>query len=231
MSSLPPSLESLILSDPLLSASYTFVKNYMSRYDASHDLSHIHRVAHLSHQIYLACTATPSSPPLDLRTILLSALLHDVGDRKYLLPGEDAGSLVATTLTSFPLATPCPADLAQRVQTICLGVSYTSEVADPAATAELVRRHPELGVVQDADRLDAIGAVGIGRLFTYGAARTGRDMAHTMAHLDEKLVRLEGMMKTEEGRRLARERTERLLVFREWWVEETGAVGERQKTG
>lgn len=238
MSSLPPALESLILSDPLLSASYTFVKAYMSRYDASHDLSHIHRVASLAHQIYLAPTtaaatvATAAAPPpaLDLRVILLSALLHDVGDRKYLEPGEDASTLVSATLVSFPVSPPCPPDLARRVQAVCLGVSYTSEAADPAATAALVARYPELGVVQDADRLDAIGAVGVGRLFTYGGARTRRGMAATMEHLDEKLVRLEGMMKTAEGRRLARERTERILTFRAWWVEETAGLGEGERT-
>ena len=78
--------------------------------------------------------------------------------------------------------------------------------------------------MQDADRLDAIGAVGIGRMFTYGGARTERSMGGTVAHLDEKLVRLEGMMKTAVGREVARERGERLRVFRGWWVEEGGEV-------
>lgn len=224
MSSLPSSLETIIRSDPLLSAAYTFIKSYMSNYDASHDLSHIQRVVHLSHQIYLA---SPPSRPLDLRVILLSALLHDVGDKKYLLPNQDASTLVSSTLLSFS----CPPNLAQRVQTICSGVSYSTEVKDPSRTAALVEEYPELGVVQDADRLDAIGAVGVGRLFTYGGARTKRDMAATMEHLDEKLVRLEGMMKTEEGRRLARERTERILVFRGWWVEETGMEEETGEDG
>ncbi|KAH8911964.1 hypothetical protein BR93DRAFT_41637 [Coniochaeta sp. PMI_546] len=212
------SLDDLLHSDPLLSSAYTFVKSYMSNYDASHDLSHILRVVTLARHIY---TRSPPSPPLNLRLILLSALLHDVGDRKYLLPDQDATTLVSTTLISSG----CPPDLAATVQTICSGVSYSTEIKDPAATARLVERYPELGVVQDADRLDAIGAVGLGRLFTYGGARTGRSMRETMDHLDEKLVRLEGMMKTEEGRRLARERTERLMVFRGWWVEETGGEG------
>jgi uncharacterized protein len=221
MMSLPPALESLLASDPLLSRSYTFIKSYMSHYDASHDLSHIQRVVRLAHEIYLA---SPPSPPLDLQTVLLSALLHDVGDRKYLQPGQDASTLISSTLLSFS----CPRAQAERVQTICLGVSYSTETKDPARTAELVARYPELGVVQDADRLDAIGAVGLGRMFTYGGARTSRSMDGTMEHLDEKLVKLEGMMKTEEGRRLARERGERLRVFRGWWVEETGWTGSEQ---
>ena len=53
--------------------------------------------------------------------------------------------------------------------------------------------------------------------------RGGKDLASTIDHFSEKLERLEGMMKTGEGRRLARERTERLRVFRGWWDEEVGS--------
>lgn len=78
--------------------------------------------------------------------------------------------------------------------------------------------------MQDADRLDALGAVGIGRAFAYGGAK-GRGMRETMGHFEEKLGRLEGMMKTGEGRRMARERSERVAVFRGWWGEEMESVG------
>ncbi|KAL6880828.1 hypothetical protein J3F83DRAFT_719979 [Trichoderma novae-zelandiae] len=111
-------------------------------------------------------------------------------------------------------------ELADRIQTICLGVSYTGEMKDPARVRDLIEEHPELAVVQDADRLDAIGAVGIGRAFTFGGAK-GRALGDSIAHFDEKLLRLEGYMKTDVGREMARERTERMRLMQEWWRQET----------
>lgn len=85
--------------------------------------------------------------------------------------------------------------------------------------------------MQDADRLDALGAIGIGRAFAYGGAH-GRGLEDTVEHFEEKLVKLEGMMKTGEGRRLARGRAERVAVFREWVGEELGmGVGNGNGSG
>lgn len=87
--------------------------------------------------------------------------------------------------------------------------------------------------MQDADRLDALGAVGIGRAFTFGGAhpkREMRGMQGTMEHIQEKLERLEGMMKTDEGRRMAAERTRRVKAFRAWWEEESGGVHGGEET-
>ena len=194
-----------------------YVRDYMSHYDASHDFHHIERVVHLAHHIHDASSSSSSSSSRGVVT--LSALLHDVGDKKYLKPGEDASRLIHQVLTSLG----APDALAARVQTICLGVSYSSETKDPGRVAALVREYPELAAVQDADRLDAIGAVGVGRAFTFGGAK-GQTMDGTMAHFEEKLVRLEGMMKTDLGRQLARERTERLRLMQEWWRQETEGI-------
>ncbi|KAK3955336.1 hypothetical protein QBC32DRAFT_321767 [Pseudoneurospora amorphoporcata] len=206
--------------DPLVQAVTAYVKDYMSNYDASHDWSHIERVVGLSHYIY-AKSANKDS--LDLRTIHLAALLHDVGDKKYLKSNEDPTTLIQTLLTSLS----CPEALASKIQTICLNVSYSTETknpANPGFITSLIQKHPELAVVQDADRLDAVGAVGLGRMFTFGGAKTGRDMAGSMEHVDEKLVRLVDLAKTDVGRELMRERTERLRVFQGWWEDEVGFV-------
>lgn len=199
----------------------------MNSFDASHDFNHIKRVLGSARRILFEIevalsredgSAAPRAKH-DHTVITLAALLHDVGDGKYLKEGEDGKTMVRDLLLSFDASQ----ELADKVQTICLGVSYSSEIKDRPYVERLIERCPELAVVQDADRLDAIGAVGVGRVFTYGAARTGRDMAGSLDILDIKLFELEGMMKTDPGRRLARERTERLKVFKEWWEEEVRA--------
>ena len=188
-----------------------YVKEYMSHCDSSHDFNHITRVLRLAQHIQAR------TPNTSRAVVTLAALLHDVGDKKYLQPGEDASRLIHATLRSLGAGDA----LAEKVQAICLGVSYSSEVKDPGRVVALIEEHPELAVVQDADRLDAIGAVGIGRTFAFGAAK-GRDLEDTIRHFEEKLLKLEGMMKTETGRVLARERSERIRMMLEWWLLETG---------
>lgn len=201
--------------DPLIKTVTEFVKEYMSNYDASHDFGHIQRVVGLAHHIYTK--ESSANPALDLQTVILAALLHDVGDWKYLKPGEDASTMVQQIL----LGKGASEELAQKVQTICLGVSYSTEVKDLAKIQNLIKAYPELAIVQDADRMDAIGAIGVGRCFTYGGAKTGRSMNDSIEHFEEKLLLIGDMMKTGTGRALAKERTERLRLFREWWRDES----------
>ncbi|KAG5915238.1 hypothetical protein E4U42_000074 [Claviceps africana] len=200
----------LAVDDTLLANVTDYVKSFMANYDASHDFAHIQRVLRLAQHIQA------TTPNTALAVVQLAALLHDVGDKKYLEPGQDPSRLVHEVLLSLGASEP----LARKVQAICSGVSYSSEIRDPEKVTRLIEEHPELAVVQDADRLDAIGAVGIGRAFAFGGAR-GRDMGQTMEHFEEKLVKLAGMMKTAEGRRMAVERTERIERMMEWWRLET----------
>lgn len=115
-------------------------------------------------------------------------------------------------------------DIAISVSIICASVSYTTETESPDVHLSALRRFPELAVVQDADRLEALGAIGIGRAFAFSGARA-RGLRETVRHFEEKLVRLEGMMKTGEGKRLARVRSERVAVFKGWLEEEMVAAG------
>lgn len=208
-------------SDPLLRSVVRFVRHYMSQNDASHNFEHIQRVIGLSQYIYTH-TADPLRQHLDLRVITLSALLHDVGDRKYLKAGDDPSTMVNAVLRALGT----PEELSARVQAICLGVSYSTEVSDPERTGRLIRQHPELAVVQDADRLDSIGAIGVGRCFTFGGARTeSASLEEAMGQVETRLLRVGEMMKTEVGARLAKERCRRLRTFRDWWREEEGMLG------
>lgn len=84
--------------------------------------------------------------------------------------------------------------------------------------------YPELGSVQDAVRLDALRAVGVGRGFYWGGVRRGEEegLDGALTYFREKLSRLSGMVKTTRGRELAEVRTRRVRVFLEWWEEEVG---------
>ncbi|KAL2105540.1 hypothetical protein VUR80DRAFT_8184 [Thermomyces stellatus] len=190
-----------------------YVRTYMAKYDPSHDYEHIRRVVRLAQKLHAAESAAEA--PLDPVVVHLAALLHDVGDKKYVRDGEDPNTMVRDALLQFG----ADQEFAVRVQAICSGVSYSSEVADPARVRRLIEQYPELAVVQDADRLDAIGAVGIGRCFAFGGAKD-RTMEETMRHVDDKLIRIEDIMKTETGKKMARERAERLRTFKSWWEEE-----------
>jgi uncharacterized protein len=189
----------------------------MGRYDGSRDFSHVLRVLGLALTIAASSTGT-----YDLHIVTLSALLHDVSDKKYLQPGDDAKTMVQNIILFFG----ADENLASKVQMICSGDSYSSEINDPSRAQKLITEHPELAAVQDADRLDAIGAVGIGRAFTFGGANCGRAMDNTIKVFTDKLEKLEGMTKTSKGREMARERTERLKIFKGWWEDEQKSAGQ-----
>lgn len=125
-----------------------------------------------------------------------------------------------------------PPAIASKVAAITPYISYTAETTNKPGFAHALAQYPELAIVQDADRLDAIGSLGIARAFTYGGAK-GREggMPETMEHFGEKLTKLEGMMKTGEGRRLSVVRAERLRIFGRWWQEEMRMVGMTVESG
>lgn len=221
----------------LFNAMSTFVDECMSGHDPSHNASHVHRVVNLATCILKAEQALHPTEPYDVATIKLAALLHDIGDRKYLPhvastteKGEtpDPSTMVQTALLNHG----APAELAAKVQTVVSHVSYTTECKDPSVIQRLIDEGlPELAIVQDADRLDAIGAIGIGRTFTFLGAQGkklggegGWEMGNSIQHFEDKLLRVAGMMKTKTGREFACERTQRLRVFKKWFEDELAAA-------
>jgi uncharacterized protein len=81
---------------------------------------------------------------------------------------------------------------------------------------------PEGKVVQDADRLDAMGAIGVARAFAYGGEH-GRSMADSVQHFYDKLLRLKELMNTDTGRQMAEQRHAFLEAFLKEYYEEEGA--------
>ncbi|MCJ1382035.1 hypothetical protein MMC17_005147 [Xylographa soralifera] len=203
------------------------VADIMNGLDGSHDMTHIQqRVIKNAERILIQEEINNPQQTYDHELVRLGALLHDVGDKNDELvsdetPGQDVSSLVSDLVLSVVDDPNKHRELASKVQAIASGVSFTSEMADPKRVQDLIARIPELAIVQDADPLDAIGAVGIGRTFTYQGAHQMR-MQAARELIDRRLLPVKNAMKTLEGRKIAEERTNRLLAFRDWWDEETG---------
>lgn len=182
----------------------------MAQYDGSHDFNHIKRVLGLAH---LLRQQEPAAYDKDIVT--LAALLHDVGDRKYLKPGQVGETMVRDVLLQMG----AEQQVAERIQEIVNCVSYSSEIKPNGLQKiydSIEKYGREIEVVQDADRLDAIGVVGAGRCFAFGGSK-GRGLQDSIDHFLDKLERLGGMMKTELGKEMARERTEKILWMRSNW--------------
>jgi uncharacterized protein len=205
--------------DALFISINEYVYTYMSQpgHDSSHDYQHILRVTSNANRILAAELKANPTTTYDTSALFLAALLHDVGDHKYAKRGEDVENQISALLR----ARGADAALASKVQSIVKHVSYTHEVRNPGAVAATLQQYPELAIVQDADRLDAIGAVGAARCFSYGAAKCPDEpMTRAIDHFEEKLYKLADMMKTQSGRDMAQRRKKVLEDFAREFGEE-----------
>jgi uncharacterized protein len=218
-------------------AIYDFVKEWMMLGDPSHDFEHILRVYKNAMKILDAEQQANPERKWDTKLIVYAAYLHDIGDRKYfpkLENRDETNSKYLAILDRYGLRDATSVNVvsrllkeshgeefAEKVQLLCTHVSWSLERKDPSKTQDVIEKCPELAVIQDADRLDAIGAVGIARVFTYTAARDpSRGFKGALRHFDDKLLRIVDFMKTNSGRKLALERTKRLESFVNWWRDE-----------
>lgn len=197
----------------------SFVYEYMSgpSHDNSHDYHHILRVLSNAHRILTQEQESLSETLYEPLVVYLAALLHDVGDHKYAKSGEDVENQVSRIL----LESSADQELATKVQVIVKHVGYTNEVKNPQSVVDVLEKFPELAIVQDADRLDAIGAVGVGRCFAFGGAKgKGRPLSGAIEHFNEKLVKLPDMMKTKTGKAMAKHRKRIIEEFANEFNEE-----------
>ncbi|KAI0671502.1 hypothetical protein C8Q78DRAFT_972373 [Trametes maxima] len=202
----------------------------MARYDPSHDAFHVQRVRKTALKLARTVSETlPEDKQPDLLTIELAALLHDVLDKKY-VSAQDAADPYAFFLPFFEsAASKGGPDLvkdgrARLITRIIENVSWSTE-KKLTASGKIEEWHKEcveLHCVQDADRLDAIGAFGVMRCAAYSAATN--HALHTpddhparessaIQHFHDKLVHIKGRLKTTPGKKLAERRHKLMLDF------------------
>ena len=186
-----------------------FVRQNLDGYDSGHDWWHIVRVRKLASFINdMELLADPF-------TVDIAALLHDTADSKF-ADGDNEQSYLR--IRDF-LDSKGMSDIRDQVIHVIKNVSFSSKHKKDNPD------DPLLWVVQDADRLDAIGAIGVARAFNYGGFRNnpiyfpGEESENTgistIGHFYDKLLKLKEMMNTTTGHKIAEERHEILEKFLE----------------
>jgi len=207
----------------LIDKTVVFVKQTLKDAEGGHDWWHIHRVWNNARLI-------AQTEQADALTVELAALLHDIADSKFHNGDEEIGP---QTAGSFLSSINVDAETIQHVQQIIRHISFKSGF-DKKEFQSI-----ELDIVQDADRLDAIGAIGIARAFSYGGFK-GRELynpevapnlnmtkaeykastAPTINHFYEKLLLLKDKMNTSTGKQLAQQRHDFMLTYLEQFYSE-----------
>lgn len=201
--------------ETIIGETMAFVKQTLQDLDGSHDWWHIERV----HRMALRINEQEKAHPL---VVELGALLHDIADYKYHHGNEWMGAEVAGRFLHRLGVEP----------SVIESVVYLINHLSFKGGHEQAPLTPELAVVQDADRLDALGAIGIARAFSYGGYKKRpfydpsvppnlhmskeeykQSQAPTLNHFYEKLLLLQDKMNTPTGKALAKNRHDFLLVY------------------
>ena len=209
--------------EPLLTRLRGHLASELFTRDAAHDLGHILRTARLAQRV-------AQEEGADLETCVAAALLHDLVYRPKNHPESTQTARMAADLV--PRWCQTTAGLETRAEAIAAAVASHSW-SGGGTPASL-----EAAVVQDADRLEALGAIGVARVFATGASFGARlwhpedpwaegraldDKAWSLDHFERKLLKLEADMKTRSGRDLAESRQRAMLAYLEALRAELGA--------
>lgn len=200
-----------------------FVKKELEGAEAGHDWFHIERV-------YKNALHLLKTEQADEQVVLLGALLHDIADSKFHEGDETIGPKKAY---DFMTTIEIPEDVKKHVVKIIENISFKG------GNFEKNFRSKELEIVQDADRLDAIGAIGIARTFNYGGFKNHplydpaikpnlqmskdeykKHQGTTINHFYEKLLLLKDLMNTETGKKMALKRHQYMEGFLEQFYAE-----------
>ena len=207
----------------LIAQTANFVQETLQGAEGGHDWWHILRVWNNA-----KCIAKDEN--VDELIVELGALLHDIADAKFHDGDETVGPKKAREfLENLDVAE----TIINHVELIISNISYKG------GNFEQKFKSPELDVIQDADRLDAIGAIGIARTFNYGGFKNRelynpnvppkldmtkeeykKSTAPTINHFYEKLLLLADKMNTETGRKLAKQRHDYMEGFLEQFYAE-----------
>lgn len=209
----------MVTEDQIISKTIHFVKDKLSGAEGGHDWFHIQRV-------FKNALLISEGEKVNLFIVSLGALLHDIADSKFHDGDETVGPKVAR---EFLNTLKINNNVIEHVIKIIENISFKGGNTDQKF------KSPELDVIQDADRLDAIGAIGIARCFNYGGFKNRAlydpdiapnltmskeeyksSKAPTINHFYEKLLLLKDRMNTQTGKELAGKRH----VFMEQFLEQ-----------
>lgn len=195
----------------------TFVKTTLKNAEGGHDWFHTERV-------YKNALLIGKGETVNELVVALGALLHDISDSKFNNGDDTVGPKIAA---EFLVKQNVSTEVINHVIKIIENVSFSSNIDKTAAF-----HSKELEVIQDADRLDALGAIGIARTFNYGGFKNRAlynpeikpnlnltkeeykaSTAPTINHFYEKLLLLKDKMNTKTGRKIAEERHNYMVNF------------------